>query len=283
MESHDLVDFRFHGWLVAVQNEHLLRRLEPASRDAANADAPHVARIVEIADLQLQRSVRVALGRGNACEDGLEQGAHVCAGVRQLERCRSQQRRGIHHRKIKLVFGSPQLVHHVEGSVHHPVGPRAGTVDLVHYQYRFQAQGERLARDEARLRHRTFDRVHEEQHAVHHRQRTLDFAAEIGVAGRVDDIDVHALVVDGGVLGEDGDAALALEVVRVHDSLGDVLVSGERAGLVQQFVDERRFTVIDVGDDREVADGTGHSDEMRKKGRALYQFARCSSGSALRR
>src|SRR4029077_7739502 len=123
---------------------------------------------------------------------------------------------------------------------------------LVHYQYRFQAQGERFARDEARLRHRTFDRVHEEQHAVHHRERTLYFAAEIGVAGRVDDVDVHALVVDGGVLGEDGDPALALEVVRVHELLRDVRRGGERAGGEQQLVDERRFTVIDVGDDREV-------------------------------
>ena len=39
--------------------------------------------------------------------------------------------------------------------------------------------------------------------------------------GRVDDVDEMSLIVDGGVLGEDGDAALALEFVAVHRALGD--------------------------------------------------------------
>jgi hypothetical protein len=69
---------------------------------------------------------------------------------------------------------------------------------------------------------------------------------------------VYPVIVDGGVLGEDGDAALALEVVGVHDALGDVLVRGERARLVQELVDQRRLAVIDVGDDREISDRTGH-------------------------
>ena len=62
-----------------------------------------------------------------------------------------------------------------------------------------------------------------------------------------------SLVVDGGVLGQDRDAALALELVAVHGALGDALVRAERAALVQQGVDERGFAVIDVGDDGDVA------------------------------
>ena len=65
---------------------------------------------------------------------------------------------------------------------------------------------------------------------------------------------LHALPVDGGGLGEDGDAALALEVVAVHGAFGDVLVGAEGAGLLQQVVDQRRLAVIDVRDDRDVAD-----------------------------
>ena len=57
-----------------------------------------------------------------------------------------------------------------------------------------------------------FGRVDQQQHAVDHRQHALDLAAEVGVAGRVDDVDLVVLVVDGGVLRQDGDAALALEV-----------------------------------------------------------------------
>src|SRR3712207_7784659 len=45
--------------------------------------------------------------------------------------------------------------------------------------------------------------------------RSLDLAAEVGVAGGVDDVDLVAAVVDRRVLGLDRDPALALEVHRV--------------------------------------------------------------------
>ena len=54
-------------------------------------------------------------------------------------------------------------------------------------------------------------------------------------------------------LGEDGDAALALQVVGIHGALGHPLVLAERAGLLQQAIDQRRLAVIDMGDDREIA------------------------------
>ena len=67
--------------------------------------------------------------------------------------------------------------------------------------------------DEPGLRQRSLGRVHEQQDAVDHLQPALDLAAEIGVAGRVDDVDLNVAQVDRGVLGEDRDAALTLEVV----------------------------------------------------------------------
>ena len=73
------------------------------------------------------------------------------------------------------------------------------------------------------------------------------------MARRVDDVDQEVVVVDGGVLGQDRDAALALELVAVHGALGDALVGAERAALVQQRVDQRGLAVIDVGDDGDVA------------------------------
>ena len=116
-----------------------------------------------------------------------------------------------------------------------------------------QARLERLAQDEAGLRQRALGRVDEQQDAVDHRQPALDLAAEVRVAGRVDDVDLHVAALNGGVLGEDRDALLALQVARVHDALGDVLVLAERAGLPEHRVDERRLAVVDVGDDRDVA------------------------------
>ena len=58
---------------------------------------------------------------------------------------------------------------------------------------------------------------------------------------------------DGGVLREDRDAALTLELVAVHRALDHPLVRPERAALVQERVDERRLAVIDVRDDGDVA------------------------------
>src|SRR6478735_2320832 len=82
-----------------------------------------------------------------------------------------------------------------------------------------------------------------------------DLPTEVGVAGGVDDVDRHRLavggragVVDRGVLREDRDALLALQVPGVHDALGDALglVGGEGAGLTQHGVDERGLAVVDV-------------------------------------
>ena len=82
---------------------------------------------------------------------------------------------------------------------------------------------------------------------------------EIGVAGGVDDVDAGVLPDDRGRLGEDGDAALALEIVRIHHPFGDALVLAEGAGLLEQLVDEGRLAVVDVGDDGDVAELHGPS------------------------
>src|SRR5207248_4579779 len=88
--------------------------------------------------------------------------------------------------------------------------------------------------------------VHEQQDAVDHRQPALDLAAEVGVARRVDDVHLRVADLDGRVLGQDRDPPLALEVQRVHDALGHVLVGAKRAGLPEQGVDERRLAVVDA-------------------------------------
>ena len=134
-------------------------------------------------------------------------------------------------------------------------GRAPGRSILLTHDDRLQAQRQRLARDEARLRHRAFLRIDQQQHAVDHRQHALHFAAEVGVARGVDDVDVGAFVLDRAVLRQDRDAALLFEVVRVHHAGIDLLVVAESAGLTQQLVDERGLAVVNVGDDGDVANG----------------------------
>jgi len=108
--------------------------------------------------------------------------------------------------------------------------PRLRPVDLVHDEDGAVAAAERLAEDELCLRHRAVDRVDEQQYAIDHVHDPLDLAAEVGVARRIDNVDLHAAVHHGGVLGHDRDAPLALQGVAVHHPLGHLAGSPGRCG-----------------------------------------------------
>ena len=63
----------------------------------------------------------------------------------------------------------------------------------------------------------------------------------------------------GDVLGQDGDAALALQVVGVEDALALCSFAlAELAALAQHLVDQRGLAVVDVGDDGDVANVVTH-------------------------
>jgi hypothetical protein len=76
----------------------------------------------------------------------------------------------------------------------------------------------------------------------------------------VDDVDRHRLtaagrtgVVDRGVLRQDRDALLALEVAGVHHPVDQRGALTEGAGGAQHGVDQRGLAVVDVRDDGDVA------------------------------
>ena len=200
----------------------------------------------------MQRAVRIVVARRHVLQDGFKERFEGGAFLREVFGRPAFERRRVNDGEIELGFGGAELVEQIECVIDDPVRTRAVAVDLVDDDDGFQSQRQRLARDEARLRHRAFDCIDQQQHAVYHRQHALDFAAEVGMAGGVDDVDVRAFVGDRTVLGENGDAALFLEVVAVHHAFFDVLVGGERAGLTQQLVDQRGFAVVNVGDNGEV-------------------------------
>ena len=181
-------------------------------------------------------------------------GRRSAASVVDGEACLAGLRVAVDDRELDLALAGVEIEEELVHLVHDLFDARVRTVDLVDDEDHRQQGLERLAEHEARLRERAFARVDEEQHAVDHPQPPLHLAAEVGMPRRVDDVDLRPAVVDGGVLGEDRDALLALEVHRVEHTLGDVLVHAERAGLPQHRVDERRLSVVDVGDDRDVPD-----------------------------
>ncbi len=232
--------------------------LDRAALDAADADGADVARVIEQRDLQLQRAVGIDVGRRTMLDDGLEQRLHVAVAHRRIEAGKAAQRGGVDHREIQLLVGRAEPVEQIEGLIEHPARARLVAIDLVDDDDGPQAVLERLLRHEAGLRHGPVDRIDQQQHAVDHREHALHLAAEIGVAGRIDDVDAVVAPGDGGVLGENGDAALALQIVRIHDALLQVLARIERAGLAQQLIDEGGFAMIDVRDDGDIAKFLSH-------------------------
>ena len=74
------------------------------------------------------------------------------------------------------------------------------------------------------------------------------------MAGGIDDVDLHVLIIHGGILRQNGDAALFFDGVVIHHAVGDLLVFAENAALLEHFVDERGFAVVNVRDDSDIAD-----------------------------
>ena len=103
--------------------------------------------------------------------------------------------------------------------------------------------------------------VDDEERAFAGGEGARDFVGKINVTGSVDEIELVGLAVVRGIhhadgVGFDGDAALAFEVHGI-ENLGLHFAGGEGAGKFEQAVGERGFAVVDMRDDREVADVRG--------------------------
>ena len=133
------------------------------------------------------------------------------------------------------------------------VGVGGRQVDLVERGDDLEVVLERQVAVGQRLRLDPLGGVDHEHDALAGGERPADLVAEVDVAGRVDQVEDVALPVDADVLGLDRDAPLALEIHRV-EVLRAHVAGVDGAGDLEDPVGQRRLAVVDVGDDREVAD-----------------------------
>src|SRR5437763_317700 len=106
--------------------------------------------------------------------------------------------------------------------------------------------------------HRWIACVHHEKRPFARGQRARYFVGEIDVTRSIDEIQVVGLPVARSVLQRrglrlDGDAALALQIHRIEHLLRHFALRQPAAAL-DETVCERRLAVIDMGDDRKIAD-----------------------------
>ena len=235
--------------------EHLYRlvRRDRAGGDAPGDDAAKIRIRLKNRTEQAERTL-LDLGRGDMRQHEVEQHLHA-----EIFRALGAGRhpalfgRAVQNREVELLVRGIERGEQIEHLVHHFRRAGVGAIDLVDHDDRLQPHLQRLGDDELGLGQGTFGGVDQHQRAVDHVQDALDLAAEIGVARRVDDVDAGALPEDRGDLGENGDAALALEIVGIHRAFGHPLVVAERAGLLQQTVDQRGLAMVDMGDDGDIA------------------------------
>ena len=228
--------------------------LERAAGDAADTDTADELVVVDGGDEHLRRGIRITLRSGNVLKDGFKQRTQIAARLVRVEGRRARAGAGVNDRGIELALVRAEVDHQVECLVIDLFAARVRTIHLVDDDDDRQAERQRMLEHETGLRHRAFKRVDEQQHAVHHLEHALNLAAEIGVAGGIDDVDLHVLIIHGGILRQNGDAALFFDGVVIHHAVGDLLVFTENAALLEHFVDERGFAVVNVRDDSDIAD-----------------------------
>ena len=239
---------------VTVECFELLVRLDGARRDAARQDAAQERIGIERRCQHAEGAV-IDGGRRHVLEDQIEHRRQVFLRPGRVARHPAVAAGAVEHRKVELLVGCVEIGEEIENFVQDVLVAFVGPVDLVDGDDRAKAAFQRLRHDELGLRQRAFGSIDKHDDAIDHVQDTLDLATEVGMARRIDDVDVGALPLHTCALGENSDAALALEIVGVHGPLRHLLVFAEGAGLLQKLVDEGRLAMVDVRDNRDIAKG----------------------------
>ena len=235
----ELADFHHH--VVGVAS-HQLDLLADADRPLHDADVDHHAleRVeVAVVDQRLEGGVRVARRAGHPVHDGVEDFQHAHAGL------------GAGFQDVLAV--DP------DGRLHfrrHGVGTGGRHVNFIQYRNDREIVLDRQVGIGDRLGLHALEGVDQQDRPLARGQAARDLVAEIDVPGGVDQIEFVLfavfLVVNGHRVHLDCDATLSFQVHAV-EQLGAVVALGDRAGLQEKLVGEGAFPVIDVSDDREVA------------------------------
>jgi hypothetical protein len=189
----------------------------------------------------LERRLRIAAGRRQALDNGLEHGGHVLTGL---------GRNGNGVGGIK-----PD---HLLDLLLDPIGIGRRQVDLVENGEDLEVVFQRLVDVGQGLRLHTLAGIHHQNRALAGRKAARDLVGKVDVARRVHQVELVGLAILGRIveangLRLDGDAALALDIHGIEDLLLH-LAQRDVAAQLDQPIREGRLAVIDMGDDREIAD-----------------------------
>ena len=249
---------------VGAHHADALALFQNAVDDAHQHDHAEIGVVPAVDQERLQRRVAVAFRRRQAGDDRLQHFGHVLAGL------------GRDHDGVRGI--EPD---HVLDLLLDRLRLGRRQIDLVEHRHDFVAGVDGVVDVGERLRLDALAGVHHQQRALAGGERAVDLVGEIDVAGGVDQIEdvvlaVARLVIEPHGLRLDGDAALALDIHGIEHLLLH-LARFEPAGELDQPVGQRRFAVVDMRDDGEVADIL---DRDRRHGREITRLVPSSDGQA---
>ncbi len=219
----------------------LVAGLDAAVDDANEGDDADVVVEPGVDDQRLQRRLGIALRRGDAFDEALDQLLDALARLAGDLEC-------------VLGRNADDFLDFLDDARR----IRRRQVDLVDDRHDFETElGGRVAVRHA-LGFDTLRGIDHEQRTVAGSQRTRHFVGEVHVPGRIDEVQLVALavtlrrVIKSDRLGLDRDAALAFELQGI-EHLVLHLAGFQSSADLDEAVSQRGLAVIDVRDDREIA------------------------------
>ena len=226
LKSLYFLDFGAFGGAVAVSDGAVHALADDTAVYAAHGNTARVVGVVERGDEHLRRTLQL-VGCGNDFDDFVEQIVDVVRRLLPVFTHPVVLGRTVNHREVELLLGSVQVAHEVEHHFVHLFGAAVGFVHLVDHHDGFQSDLQGFLQHEARLWHRAFKSVNQQQASVGHVQHAFYLTAKVGVSRGVDDVDFDVFVVDGNVFRKDRDSAFALQVVVIQHEVVCFLIGSE--------------------------------------------------------
>ena len=225
---------------------------QSARMQPPDTDLPLVVVVFESRHQQRSRFAFIVGRGGDFFQNRLEQRHKVIADVVGRHSGTPFKTDGVDHRKIGLFVACPKFDEKIEGLVERLFRVRVWTIYLVNHNDHTKPKPQRLTQHETGLRHRSFNRVDQQQSAIDHIEHALDLATEIGMTGSIHDVDFHVIPDHGGVFCQNRDAPFAFQCVRVENPLACGVGIPKHFGLLEHSVYKRRFAVVNMRNDSNV-------------------------------
>jgi len=182
---------------------------------------------------------------------------------------KSFPRAAVNNWEIRSFVVRSQFDKEIKDLVEHFVSTGVRAINLIDHDKRLEPHFKGFGEHKSRLRHRAFGGIDQNQTTIGHAEYTFDFATKIGVSRRIDNVDLHPFVRQGDVFSENGNAPLSFQVVGIENALGCQLAGAKLAALGKQAIDQRRVSMVDVGNDDDVAEIFTSHREVAKLSLAL--------------